>query len=101
MQTNVGILTFISMINTTSERIKAKYFFICQYFNFYEPWNSMLSWVENEKKFYNLKVWIYPLLKHVDSDHLASEEAIWSGSTLFSMQIKWMWHDDLYQRVWF
>ena len=32
----VGILTFISMINTTSERLKARHFFICWYFSFYE-----------------------------------------------------------------
>ena len=32
----LGILTFISMINMTSERLKARNFFICQYFNFYE-----------------------------------------------------------------
>ena len=32
----VGILTFISMINTTSERLKARNFFICPYFRFYE-----------------------------------------------------------------
>ena len=31
-----GILTFISMINTTSERPKASNFFICRYFSFYE-----------------------------------------------------------------
>ena len=36
MPTIVGILRFISMINTTSERLKAKYFFICRYFSFYE-----------------------------------------------------------------
>ena len=36
MPTIVGILTFISMINTTSERLKAKKFFICLYFTFYE-----------------------------------------------------------------
>ena len=35
MQTIVGVLTFISMINTTSERINARNF-ISQYFNFYE-----------------------------------------------------------------
>ena len=29
MPTIVGILTFISMINTTSERLKARHFFIC------------------------------------------------------------------------
>ena len=31
-----GILTFISMINTTSERLKARNFFVCWYFSFYE-----------------------------------------------------------------
>ena len=36
MPTIVGILTFISMINTTSERLKARNFFICSYFSFYE-----------------------------------------------------------------
>ena len=35
MPTVVGILTFISMINT-SERFKANNFIICQYFSFYE-----------------------------------------------------------------
>ena len=34
--TVVGILTFISMINTISEGLKARNFFICQYFSFYE-----------------------------------------------------------------
>ena len=36
MPTIVGILTFISMINATSERLKARNFFICRYFSFYE-----------------------------------------------------------------
>ena len=36
MPTNVSILTVISMINTTSERLKARNFFICHYFSFYE-----------------------------------------------------------------
>ena len=30
MPTIIGILTFISMINTTSERLKAIHFFICR-----------------------------------------------------------------------
>ena len=30
----VGILTFISMINTTSERLKARIFFICRFLVF-------------------------------------------------------------------
>ena len=33
MPTIVGILTFSSMINTTSERLKARNFFICLYFS--------------------------------------------------------------------
>ena len=36
MPTIVGILTFISMINTTSERLKARNLFSCPYFSFYE-----------------------------------------------------------------
>ena len=36
MSTIVGILTFISKINTTPERLKTRNFFICQYFRFYE-----------------------------------------------------------------
>ena len=36
MPTIVDILAFISMINTTSERLKARNLFICQYFSFYE-----------------------------------------------------------------
>ena len=34
--TSVGILTFITMMNTTYERLKARNFCICQYSNFYE-----------------------------------------------------------------
>ena len=34
MPTIVGILTFISMINTTYERLKARNFFVCWYFSF-------------------------------------------------------------------
>ena len=34
MPTIVGILTFISMINTTSEKLKLRNFFICRYFSF-------------------------------------------------------------------
>ena len=36
MPTIIGILTFINMINTTFERLKARNFFICRYFSFYE-----------------------------------------------------------------
>ena len=36
MPTIVGILTFISIINTTSERLKARHLFICRYYSFSE-----------------------------------------------------------------
>ena len=36
MPTIVAILTFISMINTTSERLNTRNFIICRYFSFYE-----------------------------------------------------------------
>ena len=36
MPTLVGILTFISMINTTSESLKARKAFILQHFKFYD-----------------------------------------------------------------
>ena len=51
MLTIVGILTFISMINTT-ERLKAGNFFISRYFSFYEQlkFRAQLSM----KKMYNL-----------------------------------------------
>ena len=44
MPTIVGILTFISMINTTSKSLKARNGFIFQHFIFYER-------VEHEKNF--------------------------------------------------
>ena len=57
MSTIVGILTFISMIRTTFERLKAINFFICQYFSFYEQlkFHAHLSWAW--KEFYNLGAW--------------------------------------------
>ena len=36
MPTVVGILTFVSMMNTTSGRCKTRNFFICRYFSVYE-----------------------------------------------------------------
>ena len=45
MPTIVGILTFISMINLTFERLKARTHFICWYLIFYEQleFRSQLS----------------------------------------------------------
>ena len=54
MPTIVGILTFISMINTTSDSLKARIVFIFQDFSFYEQLKIyvQLSWAW--KRFYNL-----------------------------------------------
>ena len=49
--TIVAILTFISMIKITPERLKARNFFICQYFSFMSSWYFVLSWGEHEKGF--------------------------------------------------
>ena len=49
MPTSVGILTFISMINATPERLKARNFLICQYFSFYEQFKFRAQLVEHEK----------------------------------------------------
>ena len=42
----MAFITFMSMINRTSERLKARNFFICQYFTFYEQFKfrAQLSW---------------------------------------------------------
>ena len=58
MPTTVGILTFISMINTTSERLKLRNFFTFRYFSFYEElkFRTQLSWAW--KKFNNLGAWV-------------------------------------------
>ena len=59
MPTIVGILTFISIINTTSERLKARNFIICQHFSFYKQlkFQAQLNWAW--KKFYNLGAQTY------------------------------------------
>ena len=58
MPTIVGILTLMSMINTTSERFKSRNFFICRDLSFYEElkFRGQLSWVW--KKFYSLRAWL-------------------------------------------
>ena len=50
----VGILTFISMINTISERLKAKSFFICRHFSFYEQFKFSAQLSAHEKSFITL-----------------------------------------------
>ena len=54
MSTIVGILTFISMMNATSERLKARNFFICLYFSVYEQLKVRAQLRSMKKKFYNL-----------------------------------------------
>ena len=50
MSTIFVILTLISIINTTSERLKARNFFIYRYFSFYEQL-EILCLVKHEKSF--------------------------------------------------
>ena len=54
MPTIVGIFTFISMINTTSGGLKARNFFICQYFSFDEELKFCAEFGLARKKFYDL-----------------------------------------------
>ena len=51
--TVVGILTFISMINTTSERLKARKVFIFHLINFHEKLKFYAQLLDI-KKFYNI-----------------------------------------------
>ena len=51
MPTIVGILTFISMIITKFERLKARYFFFYWYFSFYEQFKFHAWLGEHEKSF--------------------------------------------------
>ena len=85
----VGILTIISMINTTSERLKARNSFICQYFCFYEQlkFRAQLS-CRARKKFYNLgaRIVIIKIIKKtfsmrgagvcVINNHIDTDESI-------------------------
>ena len=50
----VGILTCISMMNTTSERPKARHFYICWYLSFYEQLKFRAHLSLARKKFHNL-----------------------------------------------
>ena len=61
MPTIVGILTFISMIDTPSEGLKARNFLMCLYFRFYMQlkFRAQLSWAW--KQFYNLGAWCQAL----------------------------------------
>ena len=73
MPTIVGILTFISTINTTSERLKAWNFCICLHFSFYEQltFHAQLSlaW----KMFHNLRPRSYPYSPFVQKTPIFSD----------------------------
>ena len=47
----VGILTFISVINIKSERLKSRNFFICRYFSVYEQLKFCAQLSEHDKCF--------------------------------------------------
>ena len=55
MPTIVVILIFMSMINTTSEHLKARKVFIFKHFRFYEHFKIPCSVELSTKKFYNLE----------------------------------------------
>ena len=55
MPTIVGILTFISMINTTALHLKARKFFIFPHFSSYDLLNLHAHLSCARKKFYNLE----------------------------------------------
>ena len=57
MPTIVGILTFISMISTKSESLKARTFLIFHYFSVFLAVEKSCSVELNMKKFYNLGAW--------------------------------------------
>ena len=65
MPTIVGILTFISTINTTSERLKTRNVFICRYFSVYEQlkFRAQLSWAW--KEFFKLGACIQTVCKDI------------------------------------
>ena len=67
MPTIVGNLTFISRINTTSERLKARIFFIYGYFSFDEQLNfhAQLSRVEHKKCFITSSPGISQMIKGI------------------------------------
>ena len=73
MPTIVGILTFISMIKT-SEKLKARTFFICQYFSFYKQlkFHTQLSYLRawitvTCSNFHSLVCFIFttPCMSHI------------------------------------
>ena len=67
MPTIVDILTFIPLINTTSERLKAREFFICQYFSFYEQLKFCVQLSFPQKQFLLLLAFCLLLLPLLES----------------------------------
>ena len=78
MPTIVGILTFISMINTTSERLYARNFFICRYFSFYKQLKFRAPWTKS----YNLRA-RYAKSQAQDHQWISS-----NGHMIWTLQLK-------------
>ena len=68
MPTIVGILTFISRINKTSDRSKARNLVIFQHFNFYKQWKLHAKMSCASKKFYNVRA--SPVCSRILCPHL-------------------------------
>ena len=79
MPTIVGILTFISRINTSYENLKSRNTYLFQHFAFNDSWNFVLSWVAHEKSFITS-----------GPDLLRHEEIFMKFSTLCSKLPIWM-----------
>ena len=57
MPTIVGIIAFISLINTTSERFTARNFFLCWYFSLNDKLEFCAQLSGALKKFHNFEAW--------------------------------------------
>ena len=86
---------------TTTERLKARNFFICRYFKFMSCWNFMLSWVEHEKSFitsgsrlYYVALWMQGCVGILTLMGLTKNlfNRITQGSRNFPcLKSKWVW----------
>ena len=74
---NVSILTFISMIHTTPERLKSKKLLRLSYFSFMSSWSLVLSWVEHGKNIYSLgRFCLFACSNEIEQNHISFYEVI-------------------------
>ena len=67
MPTIVGILIFMSRINTTSESLKARKILFFNIFSFYQLFNKISCSVELSMKiYYNLGAWFHHLGQYIN-----------------------------------